>query len=106
MTDSLYDDVYAAASKSIADAIDKEILEQVKRDIEMKKKSDKENQVHGWLSNLPERNLRALSSQHGVVAWDKKARKHLVRELETKSGVQDVAMEMIKGGIATEVRSK
>ena len=71
-----------------------------------KKKSDKEKQVHGWLSNLPRQNLRALASQNNVVAWKDKAPKHLVRELETKPAVQDVAMEMIKGGIRTEVRSE
>ena len=70
-----------------------------------KKKTEAEKQVHGWLSNLPQKNLMALACQHKVVAWRDKRKKSLVRELESKSGVQEVALEMIKGGIKTEVQS-
>ena len=64
--------------------------------------NEKDKQVHGWLSNLPRRNLQALACQHGVEAWKDKANKSLVREIERKPEVKKVALEMIEGGIKVQ----
>jgi seryl-tRNA(Sec) selenium transferase len=64
--------------------------------------NEKEKQVHGWLSNLPRKNLQALASQHGVKVWKDKANKSLVREIERKPEVKKVALEMIEGGIKVQ----
>jgi hypothetical protein len=62
---------------------------------------DQKQQVQDWLANLPMRHLIALASQHKLVSYANKPRKHLVEELEVKGDVQQQALEMIQKGIKT-----